>query len=816
MANTQDPANSTSNVDTQQPSPTVTASARQGTGRRKQWLLWLVGLLILGTAIYWGSVAYIEKVGWAFFNKGRDVVATLSELAKALQARNFDTVEGLYTADFSGRQLGFTQLKLTDERDGVRIYAFQSTGAVQDRQAARADWQVYLASFEATEEIQLHVHRLEKWQGKGDIVASVRYELIGKPTGEPQTGIDRAYFRMHFDTSVKPFRIRYAELMEGDRTINTRPLFVNVAAEAGVDFTNQFYPEFLKQKLRFGMLRYGPAGITAADYDSDGHEDLFIPDGVDSRLFRNQGDGTFQDVTEQAGLAGLDGVSVGLFADYDNDGDADFFVSRTFKPNQLFRNNGDGTFVEVTATAGIGADCCTTVASWADYNNDGWLDLYVGRYLEPRTNIPTTFYARNGLPNQLYRNNGDGTFTNVTEAAGVGEIGLCLGTAFGDYNNDGYPDLFVSNDFGRKTLYRNNRDGTFTDVTVQAGTLAYGAGMSATIGDYDNDGRLDLYTAHIRSEAGWYAEWPTVLRYMSNSWRQGVWRSDMPLYLEIMKQSGFRFVAVFQDMAAGNTLLRNQGDGTFEDVSWATGANPPGWFWGTNLADFDNDGWPDLYAANGWVYNKRGTDIELEFLNHVVSDQKRYKTGYLFDPEYFGERSWHGWERNRLMRNNGDGTFTELGRATNTDLLLNSRGTAVADFWNRGWLDIAVSASTDRHALLRNEVNADRNWLVVKLIGAAGELENGSNRDAVGARVTIRIGDTQQIREVILGDSYGSQSTLRLHFGLNDAAYVDEMMVRWPRSGREQRFTNVSANGYYEIQEGQTAFVQKPYGETPR
>ena len=814
MANPQDPANSTSNVDTQQPSTSVTSSARQGTGRRKRWLLWLAGLLVLGTAVYWGSVAYIETVGWAFFNKGRDVVATLSDLAKALQARNFDAVEGLYTADFSGPQLGFSQLKLTDERDGVRIYAFQSTGAMQDRQAARAGWQAYLAAFEVTEEIQLHVHRLEKWQGKGDIIASVRYELIGQPTGEPQTGIDQAYFRMHFDPSAKPFRIRYAELMEGNRTINTRPLFVNVAAEAGVDFTNQFYPEFLKQKLRFGMLRYGPAGITAADYDSDGHEDLFIPDGVDSRLFRNQGDGTFQDVTAQAGLAGLDGVSVGLFADYDNDGDADFFVSRTFKPNQLFRNNGDGTFTDITATAGIGADCCTTVASWADYNNDGWLDLYVGRYLEPRTNIPTTFYARNGLPNQLYRNNGDGTFTNVTEAAGVGEIGLCLGTAFGDYNNDGYPDLFVSNDFGRKTLYRNNRDGTFTDVTVQAGTLAYGAGMSATIGDYDNDGQLDLYTAHIRSEAGWYAEWPTVLRYMSNSWRQGVWRSDMPLYLEIMKQSGFRFVAVFQDMAAGNTLLRNQGDGTFEDVSWATGANPPGWFWGTNLADFDNDGWLDLYAANGWVYNKRGTDIELEFLNHVVSDQKRYKTGYLFDPEYFGERSWHGWERNRLMRNNGDGTFTELGRATNTDLLLNSRGTAVADFWNRGWLDIAVSASTDRHALLRNAVDANRNWLVVKLIGAAGDLENGSNRDAVGARVTLRIGDTQQIREVILGDSYGSQSTLRLHFGLNDAAYVDEMMVRWPRSGREQRFTNVAANGYYEIREGQTALVQKPYGET--
>jgi hypothetical protein len=507
---------------------------------------------------------------------------------------------------------------------------------------------------------------------------------------------------------------------------------------------------------------------------------------------------------------------VALFADYDNDGDQDIFVSRTFNHNQIFRNNGDGTFVDVTAQAGLGADCCTTVASWGDYNNDGWLDLYLGRYLDPRATIPTTFYARNGEPNQLYRNNADGTFTNVTQEAGVGDIGLCLGTAFGDYNNDGYPDLFISNDFGRKTLYRNNGDGTFNDVTIQAGTLAYGAGMSATIGDYDNDGLMDLYTAHIRSEEGWYAEWPTVFRYMMNSWRQGVWRTDMPLYFEIFRQSGLKFVDAFQDMASGNTLLRNNGDGTFEDVSWRTGANPPGWFWGTNLADFDNDGWPDFYAANGWVYNKRGTEIELEFLDNVVSNQKLYKTGYLFDPKSFDERSWHGWERNRFLRNNGDGTFQELGRATNTDLMTNSRGTAVADFWNRGWLDIAVAASADRHAVLRNEVGSHRNWLVVKLIGAVGDLENGSNRDAVGARVSIRIGKTQQAREIILGDSYGSQSTLRVHFGLNQAEYVDEMIVHWPRSGHEQRFENVAANHYYEIKEGQNILVEKPYGEKLR
>lgn len=285
----------------------------------------------------------------------------------------------------------------------------------------------------------------------------------------------------------------------------------------------------------------------------------------------------------------------------------------------------------------------------------------------------------------------------------------------------------------------------------------------------------------------------------------------MPLYFEIFMQSGFQFVQVFQDMASGNTLMRNQGDGTFEDVTWDANANPPGWFWGTNLVDFDNDGWQDLYAANGWVYNDKNTEIELEFLNSVVSEQKLYKTGYLFDPNYFGKRSWHGWERNRYLRNNGDGTFKEIGRGNNSDLILNSRGTAVADFWNRGVMDLAVAASTNRHALLRNEIDANRNWVEIKLIGAASDLPNGSNKDAVGARVILHSGDQKMIREVISGDGYGAQSMLRLHFGLADMLQIDALVVRWPRSGIEQRFENVLPNQFYEITEGQDQLVKKVY-----
>jgi hypothetical protein len=751
------------------------------------------------------AVGYIDRRGWLFFDTGNEVVKALDEFAKSVKARDLGKLESAFAPEYKGEKLGLGSLQRAWEHDGITRLVFSSDRAATDKGAAIAEWRAYLACFDSIDEAGFHLHRLERWSAGGEILATVRFEIIARPTGKPEAGIDRGYIRMRFVGGGEGLKIAGASLQEGDRVIGDKPQFHNVAHEAGIDFVNRYYPAFLSQPLKFGMIRYGPAGITAVDYDNDGFYDLFIPDGVESKLFRNLGNGKFEDVTARAGLSGLDGVSVAVFADYDNDGYKDLFVSRTFQPNQLFHNNGDGTFTDVTKKSGIGADCCTTVASWADYDNDGYLDLYVGRYLDPRKAIPTTFYARNGEPNQLYHNNHDGTFTNVTEKAGVGDRGLCLGTVFGDYDDDGYPDLYVVNDFGRKTLYHNDRNGTFSDVTVKAGALAYGAGMSASFADYDNDGKLDIYCTNIRSEHAWFAEEPTVDRYMINSWRQGVWSTDMPLYWEVFRQSGFGFVGVFQQMASGNTLLRNKGDGTFEDTTWKAGANPVGWFWGASFGDFDNDGWQDIYAADGWVYNDPGTEIELEFLNNVVSQQKLYKTGIFFDPKYFGRRSWHGYERNRHLRNNGDGTFTEIGRAAGDDLLTNSRGVAVADFWNRGVLDIAVAASTDRHALLRNEVGTQHNWLQVELVGVK------SNRDAVGARVTAIVQGKLQMREVVLGDGYGSQNNLRQHFGLGDAATVDELIVRWPRSGLVQRFRNIRANRIVEVTEGSDRLVEKHY-----
>jgi hypothetical protein len=764
----------------------------------------LLILLVLAAAAA-GTAIWLDHRGTEFYQSGRAIVETLDPLAAAVAAGDANGIASFYSSAFAGTRLGLGTRDLADTKDGIRHYRQRSDNGAEDRAAAVAEWRAYRDSFASIETTELHLDRVQTWGGSR-LEATIRFEAIGTPKGESQAGIDRAMFRMAFDRTAQGLRIVSASLVNGERVIATAPQFENVAHTANVDFMNQYYPAFLNQPMRFGMIRYGPGGITAADVDNDGFYDLFIPDGVASKLLRNRGDGTFEDITAKAGLAGLDGVSVGVFADYDNDGYKDLFVSRTFTHNQLFHNNGDGTFTDVTAKSGIGEDCCTTVASWGDYDNDGRLDLFVGRYLDPRTKIPTTFYARNGEGDKLYHNNGDGTFTDVTKKAGVGDPGLCLGSVWGDYDNDGWPDLYVVNDFGRKTLFHNNHDGTFSDVTVHAGTLDYGAGMSASMGDYDNDGWLDLYVANIRSEHAWFADPPTVWRYMLNSWKQGVWLTDMPLYFQIFRQSGFQFPEVFRQMASGNALLRNQHDGTFEDVTWAANANPPGWYWGSAFADFDNDGLLDIYSTDGWVYNNKNTEIELDFLNGVVGSQAEYKKGTYFDPKWFGTRSWHGYERNRQLRNNGDGTFLEIGRAAGTDLVMNSRGVAVADFWNRGLLDMAVSASTDRHALLKNELGDKRHWLAVELVGTK------SNRDAVGARVYARVGKARQMREVALGDGYGSQNSLRQYFGLGDATTVDELVVVWPRSGVTQTFTHVAGDRIVQVTE---AAATGPADSTP-
>jgi hypothetical protein len=496
-------------------------------------------------------------------------------------------------------------------------------------------------------------------------------------------------------------------------------------------------------------------GCAFFDYDNDGWMDVFIlggrrlesiPPGASNRLYRNNRDGTFSDVTAQAGLTDA-GWAVGVcVGDYNNDGFEDLFLTY-FGQNRLYRNNGNGTFTDVTAQAGLlskttrfGSGC-----TFVDYNRDGWLDLFVSNYADvdlatmpkPSLERPNCNYegvpvncGPSGLPlprHLLYRNNGDGTFTDVSKESGVGALHGSYGltAAAFDVDDDGWPDIFVACDTTPSLLLLNNHDGTFREEALLRGVAldADGkemAGMGVGIGDYDCDGRLDIVRTH----------------YMN-------------------QPSG---------------LYHNQGKGEFEDVTARAGLIHERRFvsWGVGLIDLDNDGFPDIFLVTGQVYP------ELEAVN----------------PKYprRGPRI--------LFRNLGNGTFLEIPEESQPALNARhvSRGCAFGDFDNDGDLDILIMNQNEPPSLLRNDAPPGNHWIKVRLHGTK------SNRSAIGARVTIRSGGKVQVQEVMSQSSYVSSNDPRLHFGLGGAATVD-LEVRWPL-GAVEVHKGVAADRLITLQEG--------------
>ena len=409
------------------------------------------------------------------------------------------------------------------------------------------------------------------------------------------------------------WKITGQELVDGRTVIGRRRGFTDVTHESGITFESGHNPMLNEPEWfpkKFGIMKYATAGVTAADYDNDGWCDIYFSDGANPRLYRNRRDGTFEDATTAAGLPyDLKAVHVALFIDLDNDGDRDLFLGRSTGQNYLFRNNGDGTFADVTETANVGGVWVATAAA-ADYDNDGKVDLYLGRYLDPRKNLPSTnFYTRNGHGNSLLHNEGGLRFRDVTESAGVREGGLSLGLCWGDYDHDGDQDIYVANDFGRSALFRNNGNGTFTDVAYEKGAMYLGYGMSASFADIDNDGDLDLYVAGVHSGQRWFGNAVTLQRYFLTSIQEGTIAYDVPLYRELLGLIGNDWKKLGERVIRGNALMLNNGDGTFTDVTEKSGSNPHGWYWGCQVADLDNDGLQDIYAANGWITGKSHEDL---------------------------------------------------------------------------------------------------------------------------------------------------------------------------------------------------------------
>jgi enediyne biosynthesis protein E4 len=543
-----------------------------------------------------------------------------------------------------------------------------------------------------------------------------------------------------------------ATLTAGARSAPARApvLFTDITAATGIRFSHVSAPE--KKYIVESMS----GGVALVDFDRDGWLDMYLanaptvatagdPAKARSALWRNDHDGTFTDVTERAGV-GDAGWAMGVAAgDYDNDGWTDLYVT-AFGPNHLFHNNGNGTFTDVTARAGVGDPRWSTGAAFGDYDNDGRLDLFVANYVDLRLDaLPEFGQGRNcvfrGLPVQcgpkgltgagdsLYHNNGDGTFTEVSAAAGVSDAArrFGMGVAWCDFNEDGRVDLYVANDVGGNYLYRNNGNSTFTDVGLASGTALSDDGkeqasMGVTIGDYDHRGRWSIFVTNFSDEY--------------------------------------------------NALYRHEKDFLFTDASYATRtarSSLPFVGWGASFFDYDNDGWLDLMVVNGHVYPQLDK----------VSGESSYRQPKL------------------LYRNDRDGGFSDVTRDSGPALTVPavSRGAAFGDLDNDGDIDVVVNNLDAPLAVLRNDGGNANNFIVVDLVGRTG------NRSAFGAKVKMIAGDLTQIDERRSGGSYLSQNDTRLHFGLEKRQRADRIEVRWP-DGTIQSVENVPANRFITITEG--------------
>ena len=525
--------------------------------------------------------------------------------------------------------------------------------------------------------------------------------------------------------------------------------FDNVIAASKITFTlkNSISPERYSVETMAG-------GVAVFDYNNDGLLDIFFTNGAEipsleksdpgyfNRLFRNNGDGTFTDVTEQAGLKGT-GYSMGVAAgDYDNDGFEDLYIAGVNR-NQLFHNNGDGTFTDATQKAGASGTipalgkAWAVTAGWFDYNNDGLLDLFVVNYLDysigtavlchveeaPTYCSPDRFH---GTPNILYRNNGDGTFTDVSIPSHVSRyVGKGMGVAFADYDNDGLTDVFVSNDTFPNYLLHNNGDGTFTDVAVVAG-VAYTesgktvAGMGTDFRDLDNDGKPDIF-------------------------HTAMFGDTFPLY-------------------------RNLGGGQFEDATVAAGlgsftGSQTGW--GTGAFDFDNDGYKDLFTANSEIL-----DNSLQVAHRPFALP------------------------NGLFRNKGGLTFEDLSTRAGAGFSLPAahRGAAFGDFNNDGKIDIVVTVLNGLPQLLMNRSGNRNHWIILKLIGTK------SNRDGIGTRIKVTTSHGSQYNHATTAVGYNSSSDKRVHFGLGQSTVINRIELQWP-SGIKQVLTQVKADQVLVVRE---------------
>ena len=550
---------------------------------------------------------------------------------------------------------------------------------------------------------------------------------------------------------------------------------------------------------------YSNNGVAAGDYDNDGLDDFYVcqPSGLPNRLYRNRGDGTFEDTTDRAGVGVLDNTACALFADFDNRGLQDLLVVCGTGP-LLFRNQGNGTFsLKPDAFKFARPPQGTfTHAAIADYDRDGRLDIYFCLYMYylglDQYHYPAPYYdARNGPPNCLLHNEGDGHFVEVTATSGMDAENdrYSFSCAWGDSNSNGLPDLFVANDFGSSQLYRNNGDGTFTVASKEAHVEDVGAGMSCCWSDFDNDGHQDIYVPSMWEAAG-----------QRVSEQQQFHQKATPAIR-----------ALYQRHARGNALYRNHGDGTFANIGPQAAVEMGRWSWSSDFWDFDHDGYPDLYVANGYISAQNRDDLAGFFWRQVVAKSAEdaspsiaYERGWNAINELIrSDHTWHGYARNVLFANNRDGTFSEVSAATGMDFAEDGRSFALADIDHDGRLEVILkNRNAPQLRILHNAMTDIGDSVTFRLRG------HTSNRDAIGSSITVEVGGLRQTKYLQAGSGFLSQHSKELHFGVGHPQEPLRATVRWP-NGSTQQFEHLPVHHRICIEEGVATVTAEPFAPSP-
>lgn len=542
-----------------------------------------------------------------------------------------------------------------------------------------------------------------------------------------------------------------------------------VSNQAGIDFTHQ--APNLDPKLGHIMPEVASLGasVSVADFDRDGLSDLYVTSsarGTQNALYRNQGDGSFENVASEMGIADLNrpetGTSMGtVWGDYDNDGYEDLFLYRWGRP-ELFHNDQGQGFTRVTQKAGLTDWLNADTAIWLDYDRDGLLDLFVGGFypedlnlwnLETTRMMPDSYeYASNGGRNYLFRNEGGGAFKDVAPEMGLTSTRWTLAAAAADLNGDGWDDLFLANDFGIDELYINEKGERFRDAGRASNVSRVPeSGMNAAFGDVLNQGEWGLYVSNLSEEG--------VLIQGNNLWVPSSSSDETP---------------------------------EFKNLAGAMGVELAGWSYGAQFGDLNNDGWQDLFVTNGFYSGDKGQSYWYDFSkvagghSRIIADAENW-------PAMNG-RSLSGYERNRIWLNDGAGRFQEAAQAVGGATTYDGRAVAFADLWNRGVLDIIVAHQRGPVLVYENTVAAANNWIAFDLTGAQ------SNRSAIGAQLELRWKDGRQVQQVTGGSGFSAQNQRRLHFGLGAGSQVEKAVIRWP-SGAAQTLNAPAINTVHHVEE---------------